>query len=170
MAARFESRGPGPMCSRVAVAVLVSGALAACTPSRESPPESLYELGDRLARTICAGAPAEIEPVPNVHVDGQTDRLETRRCPAGSSTLYIGRSTSDPAGLAVAVEIRAPGAGLPPQLEIDQPIERAVRWLGVPQEQADGSATYGLGEGIDTVTIRHMSGRITSVQWTWLVD
>ncbi|GAA4861112.1 hypothetical protein GCM10023332_11430 [Luteimonas vadosa] len=158
------------MDSRVALIVLCV-AIAACSTASDTRLESLDELGDRLARTICSRAPVKVESVPNPHVEGQIDRLETRQCASGSSTLYIGETTSDPNGLAVAVNILAEGSGLPPLLEIGHPIEHVMQSHGPPQEQAPGSVTYGLGiEGIDTITIRHEAGRITSIQWAWLVD
>lgn len=162
------------MSSRIApgsFAILLVGTLAACSTLVESPSVSLGELGDRLARTLCPGPPTQVESVPNRHIPGQTDRLETRRCAAGNSTLYIGHTTSNPNGLAVAVEIVKTGAGLPSHLEIGQPMERALQILGAPQEQTPGSATYGLSlESVDTITLRQSAGRITSVQWAWMVD
>jgi len=168
------NRTPDLMSSRMALcsfATLLLGTLAACSTVRESPTSSLGGLGERLARTICSGSPAKVESVRNWHIPGQTDRLETRQCAAGTSTLYRGQTTSNPDGLAIAVEIVTSGAGLPPYLEIGQPIQRALQRLGVPQEQTPGSATYGLSlESADTITLHQSAGRITSVQWAWMVD
>ncbi len=147
------------------------GALAACSTPRESPSASLEQLGDHLARTVCPGPPARVQSVRNQHMPEQTDRLETRECPAGTSVLYMGQTTSKPAGLALAVEILAPRSGLPPHLEVGHPVDRAIEVLGTPQGQAPGAATYGLGlEGINTVVIRHSAGKITSVEWNWVID
>lgn len=155
----------------VVITVFVSVALSACAAVGKQKPESLYALGDRLARTVCAEASPEIQPVANLHVPGQTDQLETRRCSEGSSTLYKGKTTSNPAGLAVAVEVLAPRSGLPAHLEIGQPIKRAIELQGQPQEQAEGAVTYGLGiGGTGTVTIAHESDRITAVRWALFVD
>lgn len=162
------------MSSRIALGsfgTLLLGALAACSTVRESPSSSLAELGVRLAGTLCPGPPTQVESVQNLHISGQTDRLETRQCAAGTSTLYVGQTTSKPDGLAVAVEIVTSGKGLPSYLEIGQPIQRAVQALGAPQEQTPGSVTYGLSlEGTATMTLRQSGGRITSVQWAWMVD
>lgn len=159
------------MPSRIALATLVLGTLAACSPLREPATGSLGELGRSLARSLCPGTPARVESVRNLHVPGQIDRLETRRCEAGASTLYVGETTSDPEGLALAVEVMAPASGLPPHLEIGQPIQRALQVLGPPREQNTDSATYGLSiEGNDLITLRHSAGRIVSVQWAWVVD
>lgn len=153
------------MRNPAAPVALVLAALAGCSTVHERSTLSLHELGDHLARSVCPGPPAKVEPVPNQHVPGQTDRLETRQCAGASSTLYVGSAASDPEGLAVAVEIRAAGLGLPAYLEIGQPIEKAARALGPPQSQTPGSVTYGLGlEGSDTLTVHHLSGRISSVQ------
>ena len=149
----------------------IAGAVAAGHGLPQEPPEPLEHLGNRLARTTCADAAVEIETVANRHIEGQKDQLETRRCTEGLSTTYVGQTTSDPDGLPLTVEIVAPGAGLPPYLEIGEPVQRATHMLGAPAEQARGSLTYGLGiEGINTVVIRHSEGRITSVQWCWVVD
>lgn len=161
----------GLMYSRLALVTLVLGTSAACLTSRERSSLSLEELGEHLARTVCLGPPTKVEPVPNQHVPGQTDHLETRQCFAGSSTFYVGETTSNPNGLAVAAEIRAPRSGLPQYMEIGQPVEKAVQVLGAPKDQTTTSITYGLGlEGVDTFTIHHSAGRISSVQWAWLVD
>lgn len=162
------------MTSRIAVAgvaTLLLGTLAACSTAVESRSDALGKLGERLVRTLCPGPPSEVQPVRNRHLDGQMDRLETRQCSAGSSTLYIGQTTSKPHGLAVMVEVVTAGTGLPPYLEIGQPVQRALQTLGAPQHQAAGSATYDLSlEGNDAITVRHSAGRITSVQWEWVVD
>lgn len=160
------------MCKHVALMALVLGALVGCPASGpERADLTLEALGERLARSICPGAPTKVEPVPNRHVPGQVDRLETRECATGSSTLYLGNTTSDPNGLALALEIRAQGMELPSHLEIGQSIGKTRRVLGPPQEQTSGSVTYGLGlEGINTITIRHAAGKVSSVQWAWVVD
>lgn len=162
------------MTSHIAVAgfaALLLGTLAACSTDVESPPGKLGELGERLVRTLCPGPPTEVEPVPNRHTAGQVDRLETRRCAAGSATLYIGQTTSNRKGLAVMVEVVTAGTGLPPYLEIGQPVQQALQRLGAPQQQTAGSATYDSSlEGNDAMTLRHSAGRITSVQWEWVVD
>ncbi|TCZ80370.1 hypothetical protein [Lysobacter sp. N42] len=133
--------------------------------------ESLAATGDRLARTLCASAAPQIEHVPNKHVDGQMDQVETRRCEAGTSTIYRGATTSDPNGLPIFVQVNVQGAGLPPYLEIGQPVERVTQFLGKPQETGPGTITYGLSmEGIDTATILHAGGQVTSVRWEWVVD
>ena len=156
------------------LAPIAAALLSACAspPDREmSVLRDIDALGERLARTVCAGSPTAVELVPNRHVEGQTDRLETRECAAGRSTLYRGATTSDPDGLAVTVEVRERGAGLPPYLEIAAPVRRLGVVLGAPQERSASSITYALGvEGNDTVTIRHVDGRVASVQWAWLVD
>lgn len=80
------------MSSRIALGsfgTLLLGALAACSTVRESPSSSLAELGVRLAGTLCPGPPTQVESVQNLHNSGQTDRLETRQCAAGTSTLYV---------------------------------------------------------------------------------
>lgn len=158
-----------PPCTLLAAALLGSCASA---PDRSSGllPE-IDALGVRVARTVCPGAPTAVERVRNRHVPGQTDRLETRLCAAGRSTWYRGATTSDPDGLALAVEVRSPGAGLPPYLEIGAPIRAVRRALGVPQARTASSLTYALGmEGNGTVTIRRARGRVASVQWAWTID
>ena len=157
---------------RAASLALVLGVLVGCSTSGPWPTDlTLEALGARLARSVCPGEPTRVEPVPNRHIPGQIDRLETRQCAAGSSTFYVGKTTSDPAGLALAVEVRAAGAGLPPHLEIGQPIGKALQVLGAPQDQTSESVTYGLGvEGTSTVTIRQAAGKVASVQWAWDVD
>jgi len=112
-----------------------------------------------------------VESARNRHIPGQIDRLETRQCAAGTSTFYMGQTTSNPNGLAIAVQIVTSGKGLPPHLEIGQPFQRALHIPGAPQEQSPGSATNGLSlEGNDSITLRQSAGRITSVQWAWMVD
>lgn len=179
MTSSMPAPGPSgaPSTHSLGVVGLALLALAACStggstysdPSRIDP--ALHELGERLAHSLCAGLPAEVEPVPNRHVPGQVDRLETRDCTAGSSTLYVGQTTSDPRGIAVTVEVRAAGAGLPSHLEIGQPVEKAVRVLGPPRSRTSGTVTYGLGpRERDSVTIHYSAGSIASVQWEWMVD
>lgn len=159
------------MCSRIATAVLLCVVLAGCATNSKVALEPLDQLGDQLARTLCATSAPNIEPVPNRHVDGQIDRLETRRCSAGRSTLYRGATTSDPDGLPVAVEVVARGIGLPSYLEIGEPIGGALTALGVPHENGPSSVTYSLSmEGTGTATIQHAGGRIASVRWVWDLD
>lgn len=156
---------------RKAIAVCVVVMLSACAAVQDKSPDSLYKLGDRLARTVCAESAPSIQPVKNLHVEGQIDQLETRRCTSGSSTLYKGKTTSNPEGLPVAVEILAPQSGLPAHLEIGQPVDQAVKVLGAPQEQTQKSLTYGLGmQGRAMLTLNHQSGLINSVRWTWAMD
>ena len=161
----------GLMHKLVATAVLLSAVLGGCATAPVSAPETLGEIGNRVARKLCSVSVVTVKPVPNQHIDGQMDRLETRQCPIGSSTFYRGATTSDPDGLPLTVELVAKGVGLPPHLEIGEPIGPAMRALGTPQEQDLGSFTYGLSvEGSDTATIHHAAGRITSVRWVWVVD
>jgi hypothetical protein len=159
------------MCSRVAAVVMISAVLGGCAVVSVTERKSLAAIGDRIARDLCARSAPEVEHVPNKHVDGQMDRMETRRCKAGTSTIYRGATTSDPRGLPVFAQVNMPGAGLPPYLEVGQSVDRAVEALGEPQETKPGSLTFGLSvEGIDTATIQHSGGRITSVRWEWVVD
>lgn len=156
---------------RNAIAVCVVVMLSACAAVQDKSPDSLYKLGDRLARTVCAESAPAIQPVKNLHVEGQIDQLETRRCTSGSSTLYKGKTTSNPEGLPVAVEILAPQSGLPAHLEIGQPVDQAVKLLGAPQEQTQKSLTYDLGmQGRAMLTLNHQSGLINSVRWAWAME
>lgn len=133
--------------------------------------DALYELGDQLARTICSGTPPSTEEVANPHVSGQTDRIDTRECATGSSTLYHGATTSNPEGFAIALSIRQADAGLPKVIDVGRPIEPAITALGVPTESSADRVIYGLGEErIDTLTLHHAAGRIVSVSWSWQID
>lgn len=162
------------MRSSLLFALLGAALLGACASGPERSPAVLREidaLGEGLARTLCPGPPTAVESVANRHVSGQTDRIETRECVAGRATLYRGATTSDPDGLALAVEVRERGAGLPAYVEIGHPLRSPRRVLGAPQARTTSSVTYALDEeGNGTLTIRHAEGRVASVQWTWLVD
>lgn len=160
-----------PCASKAATAVLLSAMLGSCATAPVAAPETLEEIGDRVVRKLCSSSVVTVDPVPNQHINGQMDRLARRRCPMGTSTFYRGVTTSNPAGLPLAVEVVAKGAGLPPHLEIGEPIGPAMRTLGTPQEQDSGSFTFSLStEGSDTATIHHAAGLITSVRWAWVVD
>lgn len=159
------------MTLRAAVVALSGVVLLACSTPREHGVASLADLGERLAHTICPGPPTEVEPVRNQHEPSQMDRLETRRCSAGTSTIYTGRTTSRTDGLPVFLEVRAAAIGLPVHLQIGQPFERAARYLGEPLEERDGSAIYALSWDSDsTVTVHHAAGKVMSLQWSWVED
>lgn len=147
--------------------------LSGCAHEREGAAAApdLAALGERIARTICPGPATRVEPVPNRHTPGQLDRLETRDCATGSATLYLGGTTSNPAGLAVAASVKVPLVDLPTPVQIGQPIRGAIRVLGRPRSADAGAVTYSLDmESQDTFTLYVANGRITSVQWAWWVD
>ena len=155
------------------IAILITGLVApgGCSAAPQHASRSLDDLGRELARTICLGPPKAVQRVKNPHMPRQLDRLETRECAAGSSTLYVASEAAEPKVLAVAVEVRAKSAGLPPHLQIGEPIADALRALGEPQSRSPESAVYSLAfDSTDTVTLRATDGRISSLQWAWVLD
>jgi hypothetical protein len=156
--------------------VLVIYFIAACAlvGCRQAPQTHQFDLsavGERIAQVICPGPPTGVEPVENQHISGQVDRLETRECSDGSSTIYVGRTTSDPSGLEVAASVRTHRSELPSHLQIGQSAKRAIAILGQPASVSRDSATYELGEeGLDTATIHFTDDRITSIEWSWSLE
>jgi len=155
---------------RACLACLLCASLAACSTVGIGEDESLPEMGERLARTHCSNATPSVRNVPNSHIEGQLDRIEIRRCESGSAALYKGPTTSNPDGLALQVEITQPRAGLPSDLDVGSPVDRALERLGPALEQGAGFHRYALGEDGDRFTLHHAGGRITSVEWEWSID
>jgi hypothetical protein len=161
----------GLMRNYFAICLVCSGVIGGCTHGPQDASPDLSTLGDHIARTICPGPPKDVERVANRYTPGQVDRLETRECAEGSSTMYVVQTASNPIELAVAASVNAPFAGLPSYLEIGQPIQPALAILGEFQSSAAGSVTYDLGmDGTDTITLLFTKGHITSIQWTWYLD
>ena len=159
------------MWSCVAIVSFGAALLAGCATTPATDATQLYGLGQHLTRSVCPGPPTSVVSLPNKHVAGYIDRIEARICSKGSSELYLGELASKPQGLAMSVEITAPNAGLPHWLEIGQPLSRAVRVLGVPQERDAESITYPITwDSDDSLIISAKKGRIASVRWSWAVD
>ena len=159
------------MRNDVAIVIIGLVALGGCSAAPQHASRSLDDLGRDLARKICLGPPNAVQRVKNAHVTDQIDRLETRECAAGSSTLYVSSEAAEPKVLAVAVEVRAKSAGLPPHLQVGAPIADALRELGEPNSLSPESAVYGLAfDSTDTVTLRAAGGRISSLHWVWALD
>jgi hypothetical protein len=159
------------MNSRLAAMFLGAAALVGCASAPRPEALDLHGLGEALARSICPGQPTRITHVANAHYPGQSDRIETRACPRGTSEIYIGELASNPAGLPMSVEVIAPSAVLPRHLEIGQPVAGAARVMGPPKARAEDTITYPMdSESDSTVSIRHQDGRISSVLWSWAID
>ena len=155
----------------LAIAVGIAGLAGCSSHIRQDTTPDLSRLGEQIARSICPGPATSVEQVPNQHMSGQIDTLETRTCSAGTSTIYKGQTTSDPTGLEVAASLRVAWPGIPSYLQIGQPVEPALAALGQPDSTSASSASYELGaEGLDTVTIHFANARITSIQWSWFLE
>lgn len=159
------------MRSHIVVLVIGIGAFVGCTTTTPISVAQLDALGEHLARTLCSKSLTRFVPIPNRHVSGQVDQIETRECSNGTASLHTGKTTADPNGLALSVEVNAPGAGLPSALEIGQPIARALATLGPPASRSHGVLDYYLSaDGPSSVSISTIDDRISSVHWVWDID
>ena len=159
------------MRRNIALVVLGVGALVGCSTAPSAPTTQLDALGRQLARTLCPASSSTFAPVANLHVPGQVDQIETRKCSNGTASRYIGQSTSERSGLALRVEVVASGTGLPTYLEIGQPVARALAMLGPPEFRSHGVLNYYLDDdGPGSITINIRNDRITSVDWVWDID
>ena len=154
-----------------AIVILASAAASGCKSLTPRDPNSLYELGERLSRSVCSTSEVQLTAVENRHEAGRIDHIELRSCPEGSSEIYVGASSSNPQGLAMSVEIKAPRAGLPKYLEIGVPVKSAAEALGPPETQSSDALSYSVSEESPSdLTISVKSGRITSVKWSFYID
>ncbi|MBA2679315.1 MAG: hypothetical protein H0U76_13075 [Ktedonobacteraceae bacterium] len=145
--------------------------LGGCASAPSTVPYDIDGLGESLVRTICGDtAPTHVQSVPNPHVDGVTDTIEQRSCPIGTSTLYKSTQASNPNGLAMRLEIRQSGSGVPNFLDIGASVSDAVKRLGSPASQTGNSTTYVFGDLEDTFIIEAQGGVIRSLSWSWTVD
>ena len=145
--------------------------LGGCASAPSTVPYDIDGLGESLVRTICGdAAPTHVESVPNRHVDGVTDTIEQRSCPAGASTLYKSTQASNPSGLAMRLEISRPKSGVPAFIDIGAAVSGAVKGLGRPASQTRSSITYVFGDFENTFIIEAQSGVIRSLVWSWAVD
>lgn len=159
------------MSSRITILLIYIARLSGCASTPKLDSEMLYELGERLARSVCPGPPTQSTAIANRHVTGKIDQIETRICSSGVSEIYVGETASDPNGLALSVEIIAPGVGLPPSLEIGRPLGTAIRLLGPPELLESESATYSLStESDSSLTIKANADKIISVLWLFYVE
>ena len=155
----------------LAIVILVSATASGCKSLTPRDPNSLYELGEHLSRSVCSTSEVQLSTVENKHDAGQIDHIELRSCPEGSSEIYVGASSSNPQGLAMSVEIKAPRAGLPQYLEIGAPVSGAEEALGPPESQSSDALSYSVSqESPSDLTISVKSGRITSVKWCFYID
>ena len=173
----FLSRRPcgmdcvSPMNHRRFAVLTCAVTFAGCASVPSVPAYDIDYLGRSFVRTICGnGPPADVETIPNKHVDAVMDTIERRTCFRGSSTLYVSTQASDPSGLAMSVEIRQPGSGVPKFLEVGKSVSDATHRLGQPTSQNGDSITYEFGDFLDTFTITAPDGIIHSLAWSWSID
>lgn len=131
----------------------------------------LLDVGEQIARSICAESIAVVEPIPNQHEKGTIDRIERRSCTSGSSEIYFREDRNDNSGFVLTTSVISPGAGLPRSIEINSSIAHVLRTLGAPDSEDADSMLYELNaETPNTMRIRKSNGLVSSVTWSYYLD
>lgn len=159
------------MVKSLCISAVVTATISGCAQIPTVERNELLDLGERIARSICAASIPRVEEIPNQHDRAVIDRIESRSCAAGSSQIYFPTESKDSSGFVLTASVISPRAGLPRFIEINSPFANALRTLGAPDSEDADSILYELNpETPNTMKIGKSNGLVSSVTWFFYLD